>query len=204
MVKQVFSRRYGAMRQLIFPLGILDDSHCNAGGVGDMGFSNDCPFIQIRTQDQATAGQNVYLRADPGYVTVINLAKRSGWGCVCSYIDGAHLQKGYFGIGDFTTKVIGFELDPSDSKVYGRVKDSSESTVQLDNWSADFKEYHWILYPGDRVDFYINGILKGTLATNIPTTGITRLLDMWLSVTGDSSFADHFLRLGNPVYWRDY
>lgn len=82
-----------------------------------------------------------------------------------------------------TTRHFGFKV--VDSTIYGSCADGTTQalTASLGTFSAgNTRSLEARFTAGSRVDFYINGVLSGSLTTNLPTGTLTAnfLMDIWI------------------------
>ena len=70
--------------------------------------------------------------------------------------------------GTLTTKHLGFRID--DNIIYSSNADGvNQNTINLMTVPAASFLLEAILYPGEKIEFYVDGALKGTSTTYLPT-----------------------------------
>ena len=198
----IFTKNYDAMNQFIFPLTTNDENALNGDGLGDFGYTGTFGVIEVRVKNSVGAAN--WASLDATIAGLVDCDKKGGMAILSKYVDGGHLDYGFFGIGEYGVKHIGFKLKAADGHVYGTVYDTAESAVDLGAWSSDLKIYRFVIDPGVSVKFYIGDVYKGQVTTNIPTGDIAMFLNWKLVCVLDADLQDHKLSCGGYVYWKDY
>ena len=71
-------------------------------------------------------------------------------------------------LGTLTTRHLGFRID--DNIIYGSNADgANQNAINLMAISAPEFNLEAVLYPGSKIEFYVDGVLKGTSTAYIPS-----------------------------------
>lgn len=115
-----------------------------------------------------------------------------------------HLHVGQAGFQAAGNDYIGFRFDEGDIFAVCRQNASGETAVDITGAieSEDPHDYKVIYYSTEKVEFYIDGVLKTTIATNIPW-GDNELAMMFIGVRNSHDGGQQTIGVERAVYTQD-
>lgn len=160
------------MASLLLPYG---DDIWNSGSPSTPGaWFRNSTWLELRSANTATSYTTIAANDDE-YTTnaITNFDKKPRFRCAAKLSPTLNLY-GYFGVGDWGTinqKIMGFEFN--DTQIRAFVANGGTTTFSADIGSGititNYNDYEIVWESSTSVKFYINGTLKATLTTNVPT-----------------------------------
>lgn len=157
---------------LLLPYG---DDIWNSGSPSTPGaWFRNSTWLELRSANTTTSYTTISANDDE-YTTnaLISFDKKPKLKFRAKYSPTLNLY-GYIGLGDWGTanqKIMGFEFD--DTQIRAFVANGGTTTFSSDIGSGititNYNDYEIVWESSSSVKFYINGTLKATLTTNIPT-----------------------------------
>jgi len=93
-----------------------------------------------------------------------------------------------------TARHLGFKL--MDGYIYGSTGLEAETAVTLQPYMLGaFYLLEWDWYPGEKCDFYVDGVLQGTSTTNLPDGAMGALFDFYMAARIAGVF---------DIFWIEY
>ena len=134
-----------------------------------------CDANGLSLYSNATAGSYAYLEKYPNYLyPIFNWEKITRFKTRAFFYSKVSATSLYWVVvgGRDTAKHVGFKV--VNGVLYGTVADgTTESTLALETLGAgaytQTRTLEAILTPGSNCEFFVNGVSKGTIATNLPT-----------------------------------
>lgn len=93
----------------------------------------------------------------------------------------------------------------TDNAAYAYVSDGNAYTqINLSTWIGDGLPYDFEIryFPAEKVEFYINGVLKGTITTNLPSGNGDAGVLMYIRI-GNSAAENKFIRFSYFDFWQE-
>lgn len=160
------------MANLLLPYG---DDIWNSGSPTTPGtWSKQTIYLQLRSANTATSYTTI-AAYDDEYTTnaIINFDKKPRFKYAAKFTPTLNLYS-YIGVGDWGTlnqKIMGFEIN--DTQIRAFVANGGAATFSADIGSGitltNYNDYEIVWENSASVKFYINGTLKATLTTGVPT-----------------------------------
>lgn len=157
---------------LLLPYG--DDIWNSGSPTTAGGWSRNSTWLQLRSANTATSYTTVSANDDE-YTTnaIISFDKKPRFRYAAKFSPTLNLYS-YIGVGDWGTlngKIMGFEID--DTVVRAFVANGGATTFSADIGAGltltNYNDFEIIWESSTSVKFYINGTLKATLTTGVPT-----------------------------------
>lgn len=157
---------------LLLPYG---DDIWNSGSPSTPGtWSRASTWLQLRSANTATSYTTVSANDDEYTANaIINFDKKPRFRYAAKFSPTLNLYS-YIGVGDWGTinqKIMGFEIN--DTQIRAFVANGGTTTFSADIGSGitltNYNDYEIVWESSTSVKFYINGTLKATLTTNVPT-----------------------------------
>jgi hypothetical protein len=176
------------------------------------GYDNSDPdyvtvgYTGVRIQTSTALNNYQFLQREIYLNPVIDWSRPMKLSIGVQFVDTTH-QNVWLGVGDCTASLpnptirhIGFKV--IDGTIYGTVANgTTETTLNLGSVSAMAKTVFAFDFDGSVITFYIDGVNKGTISTNIPTgnSNADVVLSACIKVTLAGAYKTFFLSTWD--YW---
>jgi len=145
----------------------------------------------VLVQTSSTSGTSSVIQRDMTLLTSVNFAKESRFRTKINASTG-RIMESEFGIGAASTPNLsghayGFRINNDALLGVAQTAFGSRSTVSLGDINNGDTELEAIFFPGQRVDFFVGGILKGSIASDIPQTASASIFFTLLVQTNQAS-----------------
>lgn len=119
----------------------------------------------------------------PAISDLLSYDKRQRTRTYVAYFDDAN-QNSYIGIGQaFTGNTKGYGFEQANAALKAVSADGTATTTKTLNVTLDTSKFYkleTVLYPGERIDFFLDGVLATTINENIPSGAMPRFITAWI------------------------